>query len=363
MKYHRLLLLLASFALLSCVTQKSKDPKLYVSGYYMENYNIPINQFLEVESDSLRFIYLNNETSTGKKPANNKDTISTKNGMLVMQKRPQSLFLQSLKKDKTKEFDLTFFPVIETKKWDKNKIFNQLLGQTFETRIDRTLSSPNSDLDIKKTLTFSKDSILIAYHYFLDNQLMYAENEKIAYKLIEKNDYLFFEFDSSDFPDYKRINQIVALNKHSFTFNIYKDREATPEIYIKTESKQLPKKSFKPCRDSRPGEYYHNHIKYAKGNNNLMNKIRENAPLTTGNGYITIHFTINCNKEIGRFGIEQMNTLYEPTTYNPELIKHLINEIALLKDWPDLKLDKYYQDIHAFLMFKIKDGKIIDVCP
>ncbi|WP_158608844.1 hypothetical protein [Paenimyroides viscosum] len=58
-----------------------------------------------------------------------------------------------------------------------------------------------------------------------------------------------------------------------------------------------------------------------------------------------------------------MDTSYQPANYNPDLIKHLINEIALLKDWPDFVINSHQYDIHAFLMFKIKDGKIVDLCP
>lgn len=349
--------------LLGCATHQTNDPDLYVSGYYIENYNIPTNSFLEIKSDSLYITYADNELSAIKKPVNNKDTISSKNGLLVIQKRQHSLFLQSLNENKTKVSDLTFFPVAKTKPLDKDKVFQKLYNNTFETQIDRTVSSPNSDLLIKKSFTFEQDSVTIVYTYSYQEQLMYSEKEKIAYALIEKNNHLFLEFDSSDYPTYKKVCQIIALNNHSFTLNHYRDRETIAEKYIKTQPKQQPEKNFKPCRDSRPGEYYFNNTNYAKGNVYLMNKIREKAPLTSGNGYITIHFTINCNKETGRFGVEQMNQFYEPTTYDPELIKYLINEISLLKDWPDLKLDYYYQDIHAFLMFKIRDGKIVDLCP
>lgn len=349
--------------LLGCATHQTNDPDLYVSGYYIENYNIPTNSFLEIKSDSLYITYTDNELSAIKKPVNNKDTISSKNGLLVIQKRQHSLFLQSLNENKTKVSDLTFFPVAKTKPLDKDKVFQKLYNNTFETQIDRTVSSPNSDLLIKKLFTFEQDSLTIVYTYSYQEQLMYSEKEKIAYALIEKNNSLFLELDSSDAPNFKRMNQIIAINKHSFTLNHYRDREIIPEKYVKTQPKQQPEKTFKPCRDSRPGEYYFNNTNYAKGNVYLMNKIREKAPLTKGNGYITVHFTINCNKETGRFGVEQMNQFYEPTTYDPELIKYLINEISLLKDWPDLKLDYYYQDIHAFLMFKIRDGKIVDLCP
>src|SRR5690606_15220318 len=148
---------------------------------------------------------------------------------------------------------------------------------------------------------------------------MYSEKEKIAYALIEKNNHLFLEFDSSDYPNFKRMNQIIALNNHSFTLNHYRDRETIAEKYIKTQPKQQPEKTFKPCRDSRPGEYYHDNIKYTTGNHYVLRKSQEKAPKIPGNGYIAIQLTINCNKGTGRFGVERINQLYEPATYGPEL--------------------------------------------
>src|SRR5690554_8066080 len=76
--------------LLGCATHQTNDPDLYVSGYYIENYNIPTNSFLEIKSDSLYITYADNELSAIKKPVNNKDTISSKNGLLVIQKRQHS---------------------------------------------------------------------------------------------------------------------------------------------------------------------------------------------------------------------------------------------------------------------------------
>lgn len=194
---------------------------------------------------------------------------------------------------------------------------------------------------------------------------MYAEKERVPYKLIEKNNLHFFEIRQSKENDTKRLYQIIKLNKNTFDLVYYDQREKITETFKKSILKNIPEKEFSVCLDSHSKEYYaaNPDYKYTKGNNYLLSKITKNAPLAKGNGYITIHFTINCAKEIGRFGVEQMDTLYKPVTYNPDLIKHLINEIALLKDWPDFKKNSYHHDIHAFLLFKIKDGKIVDLCP
>ena len=97
-----------------------------------------------------------------------------------------------------------------------------------------------------------------------------------------------------------------------------------------------------------------------------MNQIQKNAPESgSDNGYITVHFTINCHQNVGRFGLEQMNRKYQPAQFDAELIQYLVNFIAQLDEWENAdKIDSgMYRDVHAFYMFKIENGKITDICP
>jgi len=56
-----------------------------------------------------------------------------------------------------------------------------------------------------------------------------------------------------------------------------------------------------------------------------------------------------------------MDMNYNATKFDKELIKHLINEISKINDWNSRR--KSEVDAHSFLMFKIENGKIIDLCP
>lgn len=194
---------------------------------------------------------------------------------------------------------------------------------------------------------------------------MYAEKELVPYKLIEKNNLLFFKIKLSKENDTKRLYQIIKLNNNTLSLVYYDQREKITETFKRSTLKHLPEKEFSVCLESYPREYYFDNpdYTYTKGNNYILSKMNKNAPIAEGDEYITIHFTINCVKEIGRFGVEQMDLLYKPATYNPDLIKHLINEIALLKDWPNFVRYTLQHDVHAFFLFKIKNGKIVDVCP
>ena len=355
-----LVLFLSLFSVTFCWAQTKTDNDLYVAGYTIENLNYPIHFFLESKNDSIYLINSKNEihvTLKDNKVA--KDSI----GNIIIKKNKENVVIDFIYDDGS-VLDMTFFKVIKDVSISKNAS-EVLLNKTFETQIDKTFSSPNSDLQIKKSYTFSKDSLLIVHNYFLENKLMYAEKELVPYELFEKNNSLFLEIKQSKENDTKRLYQIIKLNKNTLSLVYYDQREKITETFKKSTRKNIPEKEFSVCLDSHPKEYYATDpdYKYTKGNNYILSKIGKSAPLTKGNGYITIHFTINCAKEIGRFGVEQMDTLYKPATYNPDLIKHLINEIALLKDWPDFVRNSTQHDIHAFLMFKIKDGKIVDLCP
>lgn len=355
-----LVLFLSLFSVTFCCAQTKTENHLYVAGYTIENINYPIHFFLESKNDSIYLINSKNEihvTLKDNKVA--KDSI----GNIIIKKKKESIVIDFIYDDGS-VLDMTFFKAIKDVSISKN-ISEVLLNKTFETQIDKTFSSPNSDLQIKKSYTFSKDSLLIAHNYFLENKLMYAEKELVLYELFQKNNSLFLEIKLSKENDTKRLYQIIKLNKNTLSLVYYDQREKITETLKKSTLKDIPKKEFSVCLDSHPKEYYATDpdYKYTKGNNYILSKIGKNAPLTKGNGYITIHFTINCAKEIGRFGVEQMDRLYKPATYNPDLIKHLIKEIALLKDWPDFVRNSNQHDTHAFLMFKIKDGKIVDLCP
>lgn len=353
-----LLFFLCCLSITFCQAQTETENDLYVSGYAIESINYPTNFFLEFKNDSIYLINSKKEVHVVLKDNKvSKDSI----GNIVIKKNKESIILNFIYDDGS-VLDYTFFKIVKDVSITKN-ILETLSNNTFETQIDKTFSSPNSDLQIKKSYTFSKDSILIVHNYFLLDKLMYAEKERVSYKLIEKNNLHFFEIRHSKQNDTKRLYQIIKLDKNNITLVYYDQREKITETFKKFTSKHIPEKEFSACLDTHPKEYYNGDYTYTKGNNYILSKISKNAPSAKGNGYITIHFTINCNKEIGRFGVEQMDTFYKSATYNPDLVKHLINEVALLKDWPYFVRTSYQHDIHAFLMFKIKDGKIVDLCP
>lgn len=73
--------------------------------------------------------------------------------LIYFLKKKEKSFVFEYKDETGFNLDYAFFKVIKKVSVSKNapKI---LLNQTFETQIDKTFSSPNSDLQIKKHLLF-----------------------------------------------------------------------------------------------------------------------------------------------------------------------------------------------------------------
>ena len=61
-----------------------------------------------------------------------------------------------------------------------------------------------------------------------------------------------------------------------------------------------------------------------------------------------------------------MDKSYQKRQFSLPLVSHILKEVMALTDWPDPVSDYkifYYEDAHCFLMFKIENGKIVDLCP
>jgi len=359
----KILLLFSLFALISCKTTKKSNSEIYVSGYKSENMNIPSNLFLGFKNDSVFLIdYHTNGYDKYKQPKSKTDTIINGDEKIVVLKT-DSLAKYEIYKNDVKYLENHFFKFKEEKNKTANDFLNKVKNKTFVTEIKKTPSSPNSDLEIRKYLKFENDNnVTINYDYYYENELMYSEFETQKFKILQINESLFLQILNSEiFPN--RLYEIIKLKNNEFTLVHYAETKTIYDEYEMVHPNVEKSKAYQTCTDFRPDEYFNfgPDIRYKKGNKHLMQMLAKDTPLTKGNGYITIHFTINCNYEIGRFGVEQMDMNYDAAKYDKELIKHLITKIAEIKDWNSKR--NLENDIHSFFMFKIENGKIIDLCP
>ena len=360
MKKNLIYIILFMFTLISCKSQQTaEDKELYVSGYMNEARNIPFKSFIYVHKDSVfmlnKDLQIEFSFSTNEIISNNFQQRCIKNGNKF-----------SLIQTNTETGQITDFHYFKTQPNELSKVSftEKFLNKTFSAEIPKTLSSPNSDFDIVKNVVFLKDSVNISYEYYYDDIKIYAEKESLPVNYIEIDNRLFVNENSES--NFSRFYQIIPKG-NDFELLSYGETLPVIEKYqAKSETNTSDYSTYSTCLDSRPGEYYHDEIGHTKGTQYLLNQIQKNAPESgSDNGYITIHFTINCHQNVGRFGLEQMNRKYQPAQFDAELIQYLVNFIAQLDEWENAdKIDSgMYRDVHAFYMFKIENGKITDICP
>lgn len=336
-----------------CYSQSKNNGDLYMSGYITDDFNIPFWQFARVTNDSIYFLNPKSKFSVSRQNFQiNKNITSYK-----LNRNKLSIIYN----DAINEIKYHFFKVDEVT-IDSSKI-EKLNSKRFITSLKNVSMIPNSDLKIIRELHFLNSSkIQITYFYFLNDQIIYIEKEDSKFISNDVNEKFFINFDS-EITDNTRNYQLIEINDESFMLNYYAENEKISEKYKLTNNYNEPFNAcvYKMCFEKRPHEYYNYtpDISYLHGNNALLKRLNKNAPLTKGNGYITIHFAINCEGKVGRFGLEQIDENYKPASYNPLLIKHLINEISKITEW--VIPTNLNNDVHRFYMFKIIDGKITEV--
>jgi hypothetical protein len=74
---------------------------------------------------------------------------------------------------------------------------------------------------------------------------------------------------------------------------------------------------------------------------------------------LTYRFVINCKGKAGRFIFKCYDFDYQAKELPASARKHLLEILLGLKTWQPCVIRSENSDSHAYITFKIKDGKII----
>lgn len=87
-------------------------------------------------------------------------------------------------------------------------------------------------------------------------------------------------------------------------------------------------------------------------------------PVVNGeNGYVTIRFMVNCEGKSGRFRVEEMGFDNEPKTFDPALVRKLLDITKALDGWIPVKRKGNPYDFYQYLTFVIRNGQIEKIMP
>jgi len=235
-------------------------------------------------------------------------------------------------------------------------------------------SNPNNDLKVQKSLHFKKDSLYILADYYYEKRKVISEYETKSYSVFKIDAATFISYDSTD-ENPQPIFQILKSSSDEIKIKDFSSRKAKLIRYQKSNNSSKTflnmvskTRFYANCYDGYQGEYYFgDDVTHKKGNKFIIDFVSESIPnIEEKSGYIIVHFNINCHSQVGNFGLIQMDGKFKKTAFSSQMITHIVNKVSELKEWYPSRSEMdwlYYKDVHAFLMFKIDNGKIIDSCP
>lgn len=132
----------------------------------------------------------------------------------------------------------------------------------------------------------------------------------------------------------------------------------------------LDNSSFAVCNEEKHLFQYFNTgegLQYEGEKSELIKEIKTQFNPVIGienqNGYIRIRFVINCKGESGRYRVLSSDLNYEPKKFDKAIQNELLNAVKKLKGWKILSKNDRPLDYYMYLIFKIKDGQIIEILP
>lgn len=82
-----------------------------------------------------------------------------------------------------------------------------------------------------------------------------------------------------------------------------------------------------------------------------------------GSGLIRIRFVVNCKGETDRFRVIAMNEQYQATAFDDRVVQQLLAICKNLDGWTPKKYQDKEIDFYQHLIFKIKEGQLIEIMP
>lgn len=136
--------------------------------------------------------------------------------------------------------------------------------------------------------------------------------------------------------------------------------------YIDPTTSQFSE-GFELCDSSlKPYGYYHSARDIFKGGKYQFRKTISAKYANNGytdSGFLNLRFLLNCKGEVGNVEINELNTEYEKTDLNDELVNQLVNLSIAKENWIPKEIEGKAYDSYMYLIFKIKNGEVLEILP
>lgn len=136
--------------------------------------------------------------------------------------------------------------------------------------------------------------------------------------------------------------------------------------YINPKTSEFSE-GFELCDSSlKPFGYYHSARGIFNGGKyqfrkTISEKYKNNG--YTDSGFLNLRFHLNCHGEVGNVEVNELNTDYEITDLNDDLVNQLVKLSIVKENWVPKEQEGKSYDSYMYLIFKIKDGEVLDILP
>ncbi|MFD2530099.1 hypothetical protein [Polaribacter marinaquae] len=88
-----------------------------------------------------------------------------------------------------------------------------------------------------------------------------------------------------------------------------------------------------------------------------------NEKLYKDSGYVSFRFLVNCKGEAGWFEIIEMNLDLEEIDLDDKMINELLELTSKKENWNQLGYEEGFIDYYMYILYRIENGKIIEILP
>jgi len=125
-------------------------------------------------------------------------------------------------------------------------------------------------------------------------------------------------------------------------------------------------KSFERCNDKLPIGFFHSAAPgiYKGGKPTFKSYILANYSENSysDSGFLNLRFLINCKGDIGDIETNELDTNYEISSLNSELVNELSRLTFRKEHWNTIETVDA-RDTYMYIIFKIEHGKITEILP
>ncbi|KPM49676.1 hypothetical protein [Jiulongibacter sediminis] len=127
--------------------------------------------------------------------------------------------------------------------------------------------------------------------------------------------------------------------------------------------------NFSPCGpEAKVLQYFNTNAgpQYAGEKPALIRHFNSNYKAPENNhqsGMVRIRFVVNCEGKAGRFRLLEADENYAPFSFDSSITDQLLRLTREIKNWHILPYGETTTDYYFYLIFKIKDGQIIEILP